>query len=368
MSPVLTNITPNIRSFPGFEKHQQVIQAIDKDTGLHAIIAIHSSHRGPALGGCRFWTYKTKEEAIIDALRLSHSMTLKAALAGLPLGGGKSVIIGDPKTDKSKELFYSFGEVLEALEGKYISGEDVGTSVHDIDYIAEKTLYVVGGHRGHGGDPSPMTAYGVFVGLRAAIKHKLRCDNMNGLTVAVQGLGNVGYNLCKLLHRDGAKLIVADINEQSVKKAERDFDAQAVSPDDILSCKADIVAPCALGGILNDTTIPQLNCAIVGGSANNQLLEEDHGDMLCKRGILYAPDYAINAGGLIAVSLELTLEGYDYEHAIHLTEQIESTLRDIFQHSDDKNTPTNLVAHERSCQLIKHEKVNAQKITTEFVG
>ena len=231
------------------------------------------------------------------------AMTYKSAVAGLPLGGGKSVIIGNSKKDKSRALFRAFGRVLESLEGKYVAGEDVGTSEEDIDCIAEETRYVVGGAGGQGGgDPSAMTAYGVYVGLKGAVRHKLGRETLKDVSVAVQGLGHVGCQLCKLLSRDGARLIVTDIDPDAVALAESEFSAMPVPPSEIFSTKADVFAPCALGGVINDETISQFSCAIIAGSANNQLLEERHGEELNRRGILYAPDYVINAGGLIAVS------------------------------------------------------------------
>ncbi len=345
LSPITSDITDMARTLPDFDCHEQVVRAIDESSGLHAIVAIHDTILGPALGGCRIWPYPSETEAIIDALRLSRGMTYKAVLAGLPLGGGKSVILGNPKTDKTKALFRSFGRVLEAFEGKYVSSEDVGTSIEDVDQIAEETRYVVGGHRGHGGDPSLMTAYGVHIGLRVAVRHRLGRETAEGLTVAVQGLGHVGYHLCERLHREGARLIVADIDPDAVARAEKDFLARSVPPSEIFAVEADVFAPCALGGALNDETIRRLSCAVIAGSANNQLLEEGHGEDLRRRGVLYAPDYVINAGGLIGVSLELTPEGYDRRLAMRMTERIGPTLAELFERSDEEGVATNLIAN-----------------------
>ena len=328
-------------SHPDFDDHQHVVFCRDKSVGLRAIIAIHNTNLGPALGGCRMWAYANEADAVTDVLRLSRGMTYKAAMAGLSLGGGKAVIIGDPKKDKTKDLMHSFGRFIDQLNGRYITAEDVGTTVADMDAIRTVTLHVSGVSDG-AGNPSPSTAHGVFVGIEAAVRHKLAKGSVSSLTVSVQGLGNVGYGLCRYLHEAGAKLIVADINEDAAARAVRDFGARAVGADDIYGAEADIFAPCALGGAINDETIPQLGVSIVAGAANNQLAEERHGAALAKRGILYAPDYVNNAGGLIDVArFKIDM---DIEEARRKLQRIDDTLSEIFQRADKENKPTNEVA------------------------
>ncbi len=326
--------------------HEQVVFCNDPDTGLKAIIAIHDTTIGPALGGCRMWNYASDEEAITDALRLSRGMSYKAAIASLNLGGGKSVIIGDAKKQKSEILFRSFGRFVEGLNGRYITAEDVGTSVMDMEWVRMETQYVTGISRalGGSGDPSPVTAFGAFVGLKATVKKQLGKDSVSGLKVAVQGVGHVGYHLVKHLTEEGATVYVTDIFEDSIKRVVDDFGAIAVGPDEIYDLDVDIYAPCALGATLNDETIPNLKCSIVAGAANNQLKDESiHGQMLKDRGILYAPDYAINAGGLINVANEI--EGYNRDRAFSQAEGIYDILLTIFQLAEDENIPTYMAAN-----------------------
>lgn len=283
-----------------FDNHENVVFCSDEKTGLKAIIAIHNTNRGPALGGCRMWNYADEKEAVTDALRLSRGMTYKAALANLNLGGGKAVIIGNSKTDKTPELFRAFGRFVERLGGDYITAEDVGTSVQDMGYINESTSHVVGldaSKPGGSGDPSPLTALGVFQSIKAAVAYKLKENSLKGLTVAVQGLGHVGHNLCRLLAEAGAKLIITDIDEDTLKTYATQYGAQAVSPGEIYGIQADIFAPCALGAVVNDHTLTQFKCSIITGAANNQLERKEHGEILSRMGILYAPDYVVNAGG-----------------------------------------------------------------------
>jgi leucine dehydrogenase len=284
--------------------HEQLVFCHEPSAGYKGIIAIHNTTLGPALGGTRFWNYNNDEEAIIDALRLARGMTYKAAVAGLNLGGGKSVIIGDNRTPRREMIFRAHGRFVESLGGRYITAEDVGTSVEDMDYVKMETEYVTG-VAGGSGDPSPVTAYGVYRGIKACAKEKYGSDSLRGLTVAVQGTGHVGYYLCKYLAGEGAALIVTDIDDARVQRVVKDFDAQAVGPDDIYGVDAAIFAPCALGAIVNDDTITQFKFEIIAGAANNQLAQERHGDRLHKMNILYAPDYVINAGGLINVYGEL---------------------------------------------------------------
>lgn len=327
------------------KNHEQVVFCYDPDSGLKAIIAIHDTTIGPALGGCRMWAYKTEEEALRDVLRLSRGMSYKAAIAGLNLGGGKAVIIGDSKKDKSELLFRSFGRFVDGLGGRYITAEDVGTSVKDMEWVRMETSFVTGISRalGGSGDPSPVTAFGVFMGMKAAVKYKLKRGSLSGLKISVQGVGHVGYYLCKHLTEEGAELYVTDIDTEALKVVAKEFGATIVGPDDIYAQDVDIYAPCALGATLNDKTIPQLKASIVAGAANNQLeIESRHGEALRKRGILYSPDYAINAGGLINVANEL--DRYNRERAFMQAEGIYDILMTIFHLADTEGVPTNVAA------------------------
>ncbi|MFA6409713.1 MAG: Glu/Leu/Phe/Val dehydrogenase, partial [Gammaproteobacteria bacterium] len=295
----------NIYDSPSFDKHEQVVFCQDHATGLKAIIAIHNTQLGPALGGCRMYPYSKIEDAIEDVLRLSKGMTYKASVANLNLGGGKAVIIGDPKKLGNEAFFRTFGRFVQGLSGRYITAEDVGTNTKFMEWISQETDHAVGVPAcfGGSGDPSPFTAHGTFVGVKAAWKKTTGKDSLNGVKISVQGIGNVGYNLCKELHKDGAILYVNDVNESAVAKAVKEFSATAVSDADLYKLDVDIYSPCALGATINDKTIHQLKCSVIAGAANNQLAEEKkHGAALQKAGILYAPDYVINAGGLINVS------------------------------------------------------------------
>lgn len=324
-----------------FDNHENVVFGYDEQTGLKCIIGIHNTNRGPALGGSRFWNYNNEQEAITDVLRLSKGMTYKAAITGLDLGGGKSVIIGDPKKIKTPDLMRAFGRVIERLNGAYITAEDVGTTVQDMDYIRESTEHVRGKSTGTG-NPSPVTAYGTFLGLKAAVKHKLKTDDLTGLRVMVQGVGNVGYYLCKDLHEAGAKLFVSDINQDSIKRTVEEFGATVVGLEDVYTQDVDIYAPCALGATINDKTLDQLKVQIVSGAANNQLAETRHGQALKDLGILYAPDYVINAGGLVNVASET--DDYDPDVVKAKVEGIYDTLLEIFARADKENKPTSIVA------------------------
>jgi leucine dehydrogenase len=333
-------------------RYEQLVFCHDKATGLRAIIAIHDTTLGPALGGCRMYPYATEEEAMVDVLRLARGMTYKAAASGLNLGGGKSVIIGDPHTDKSEALFRSFGRYIETLGGRYIVAEDVGTSTEDAHYIQVETSHVVGVDvtRGGSGDPSPLTALGVLQGMRACTEEAFGTTSLEGKVVAVQGVGHVGYHLCHLLHEDGASLIVTDVNEAAVGRVAAEFGAKAVDLDEILTIPCDVLAPCALGAVLNDATIPELRCSIVAGSANNVLAESHHGEALAERGILYAPDYVINAGGLINVADEL--EGYNERRAVKRVRRIEDSIRSIISISKRDGVPTNVAADTLALERI----------------
>ncbi|MEM9103321.1 MAG: Glu/Leu/Phe/Val dehydrogenase [Pseudomonadota bacterium] len=335
----------NLRAY---DDHEQIVFCSDSQSGLKAIIAIHSTALGPAVGGCRMWEYNSDEGALVDALRLSRGMTYKNAMAGLPFGGGKSVIIGNSKTMKSEALFRSFGEFVKNLNGRYVTAEDVGITTDDMGIVNKETQHVLG-LEGKSGDPSPVTAYGVYKGIKAAVKHKLNRDDLEGLTISVQGVGHVGYYLCKHLQEEGAKLIVTDINQESIDKVVDEFGATAVDIDDIYTQEVDIYAPCALGATVNNNTIDKIRTKIVAGAANNQLAEDRHGTELMKKGILYAPDYVINAGGIINVSFE---ENYQLDKALAKVDEIYDTLIEVFQASDSKKIPTNIVADEIARQRI----------------
>jgi leucine dehydrogenase len=326
---------------PDFDNHELVAFGTDPESGLKAIIAIHNSHLGPALGGCRMWPYASDDAAIRDVLRLSRGMTYKAALAGLPYGGGKSVILGNPKTQKSEALLRAMGRFVHSLGGRYHTAEDVGTTVADMDVLRKETPYAHG-FSASSGDPSPATAYGVFMGLKAAVAFRRGRDDLRGLTVAIQGLGNVGKRLARYLADAGAKLIVADIDETAVRTAVRDLRATPVAPDSIHRAAADIFAPCALGAILNDKTIPELRAEIVAGAANNQLAEPRHGAALKARGVLYAPDYVVNAGGLI--DIYVGENGGDEKAVLERTAHIYDTARAVFERAAAEDAPTDAVA------------------------
>jgi leucine dehydrogenase len=317
----------------------------DQASGLQAIIAVHDSRLGPALGGCRFIHYDTEEAALVDALRLARGMTYKAALAGLNHGGGKSVLIRPRHRFDRTALFKAFGRFVEELRGHYITAEDSGTSIEDMEVIRSVTRHVTGVDMANGGsgDPSPFTALGVRRGIEACVKFALGRDSLSGITIAVQGVGHVGYHLCKEVHAAGAKLIVADVDPLKAERAQREFGAQVASLDDIFAVQCDVFAPCALGSGINPGTVPQLRCKIVAGAANNQLSDGSMGAALMQRGILYAPDYAINAGGLINVAQEVV--GYDAEKSRTRTLQIYDTILEIAERAKKAETPTHIIAN-----------------------
>lgn len=358
--PRLTEVTKDASRLPGFANHEHLYRIEEPLTGLTAFIAIHDTTLGPAVGGTRMWPYASTDEAITDALRLSQGMTHKAAMAGLPCGGGKAVIVGDSHGDKSEYLFRAFGKALDMLEGRFVTGEDVGVTVADVDAMRLQTRHAVGGSDGGGGDPSPMTAYGVHTGMKVAVHHRLRRGSLAGVGVAVQGLGKVGFSLCERLYADGARLIVADIDAAAAERARDNFAAEIVGVEDILRADADVFAPCALGQVLNDDTIPMLKAVVVAGSANNQLCETRHGKMLTDYGILYAPDYVINAGGLIAVADELAPGGYDHGRVVRMTGGIGDTLAQIFARADSDRAPTNEIA-----DRIAQERIDGKRIEEE---
>jgi leucine dehydrogenase len=330
--------------------HEQLVLCQDSASGYRGIIAVHSTVLGPALGGTRFWNYATDEEAIVDALRLARGMTYKNAVAGLNLGGGKSVIIGDNKTVRREMIFRAHGRFVESLGGRYITAEDVGTSTADMDYVHMETDYVTG-LAGRSGDPSPVTAHGVFRAIQASAKERWGSDDLVNKVVAIQGCGHVGYYLAKELHEAGAKLVVSDIDAERVKRVVADFVAQAVASDEIYGVDADIFAPCALGAIINDKTIPRLKVEIVAGAANNQLLEERHGDALEARGVLYAPDYVANAGGVINVYSELA--GWTSARSFRKADEISDKVRKVFEIARDEKIPTYLAADRLAEQRIR---------------
>jgi leucine dehydrogenase len=317
--------------------HEQVVVCHDKASGYRGIIAVHDTTLGPALGGTRFWHYATDAEAIVDALRLSRGMTYKNAVAGLNLGGGKSVIIGDNRTPNREMIFRAHGRFVDSLGGRYVTAEDVGTSTGDMDFVHMETDYVAG-LAGASGDPSPVTAHGVFRAIQASAFYRWGSDSLEGKTIAVQGCGNVGHHLAKELHRAGASLIVTDIDPERVKRVVSETGARAVTTEEIYGQQADIFAPCALGGGVNDRTIPQLRVEIVAGAANNQLLEDRHGDELEAKGILYAPDYVANAGGVINVYSELA--GWSRERSLRKADEIYHTVLNVFEIAKQDGIPT----------------------------
>jgi leucine dehydrogenase len=350
-TPDAMDVFPKLSAYDFGEVHFK----LDKSTHLRAIVAIHDTRLGPALGGCRFIEYDTDEAAYIDALRLARGMTYKAALAGLSHGGGKSVIIRPKKHFDRVALFRAFGRFIDDLRGHYITAEDSGTGLEDMEIIRTMTKHVTGVDPSHGGsgDPSPFTALGVRRGIEACVKFQLGKDGLKGVHVAVQGVGHVGYYLCKELHAAGARLTVADVDKLKSERAHREFGAAIVDIDAIPAVECDVFAPCALGAGINDTTVPQLKATIVAGAANNQLAEPRHGDDLHARGILYAPDYAINAGGLINVAQEV--KGYDPQAARDKTLKIFDTIWDICDRSKKLAAPTYKVA-----DILVEEKLAAR--------
>ncbi len=328
------------------KEHEELVFCHDQETGLKAIIAVHDTTIGPALGGCRMWDYDTEEDAVKDVLRLSRGMSYKAAIAGLNLGGGKAVIIGNSKKEKNELLFRSFGRFVQGLAGRYITAEDVGTSVKDMEWVRMETRYVTGISRalGGSGDPSPVTALGTCSGMKATVKKHLGKDTLFGLNIGIQGVGHVGYHLCNFLKKEGVNLFVTDIDNKSIKRVVNEFGANPIGLDDIYDADIDIYAPCALGATLNEDTIPRLRCSIVAGAANNQLKKERiHSQMLKDRDILYAPDYAINAGGLINVANEI--DGYNRDRAFRQAEDgIYDTLLAIYKRSEDDGVTTHAAA------------------------
>lgn len=339
----------NRYTFLDIPDYEQVVRCDNSEVGFIAWIAVHNSNRGPALGGCRVWNYDCEEDALVDVLRLSKGMTYKNSLARLPLGGGKSVVFADLGRVDRVALFEEIGRFVETLNGSYITAEDVNSTVEDMVAVKRFTRHVatVGGS----GNPSPFTAYGVYCGIRACVKFKYNRESLKGLTVAIQGVGETGGRLAELLVHDGCSIIASDINEANIQKLREKIAFTEVAPEAIYSSACDIFSPCALGGTLNSTTIPQLQCSIVAGSANNQLLEDADGSRLFDRDILYAPDYAVNAGGVINISCEID-QVYDAGRAKEETARIGDTVLDILRQSKSMKQPTHLIANRMAEELF----------------
>ncbi|QJP33162.1 Glu/Leu/Phe/Val dehydrogenase [Nonlabens sp. Ci31] len=342
-----------------FDDHEQIVFCNDKDTGLKAIIGIHNTVLGPALGGTRMWQYENEWAALNDVLRLSRGMTFKSAITGLNLGGGKAVIIGDAKTQKTPELMRKFGEFVHSLSGRYITAEDVGMTTEDMDTVREVTPYVTGisKDKGGAGNPSPITAYGVFMGMKAAAHFKYGSDVLEDKKIYVEGIGNVGETLVEYLTQEGADVVIADLNQERLEEVRDKYGATIYGGNDLYSERMDIYAPCALGATINDQTIHKLTASIIAGGANNQLADEvKHGALLQKRGIVYAPDFLINAGGIINVYAEL--EGYDRTEIMRKTENIYTTTIEILNRAQESGVTTHKAALEIAQARIaarKHE-------------
>ena len=350
INPTNMNVFEEVEQFG----HEQIVFCHDEDTGLKAIIGIHDTSLGPALGGTRMWNYASEQEALTDVLRLSRGMTFKAAISGLNLGGGKAVIIGDAAKMKNEALLRRFGKFVESLSGKYITAEDVNMSTRDMEYISMHTSHVVGLPEvlGGGGDPSPVTAYGAYVGMKAAVKHQMGTEQLKGKKIAVQGVGNVGTNLIEHLVKEDAQVFVTDLNETRLKNVADTYGVTVVGMDEIYDIDMDIYAPCALGATVNDQTIERLKCSVIAGAANNQLADESkHGQLLREKGIVYAPDFLINAGGLINVGIDY-LDVYNRERVYDMTERIYDTCTNILKAADEKNIPSQQAAIEAAMDRI----------------
>lgn len=346
-------------------EHEQVVFCSDPDSGLKAIIAIHNTTLGPALGGTRMWNYESEDAALKDVLRLSRGMTYKAAISGLNLGGGKAVIIGDPHTEKTETLFRAFGRFVDGLGGRYITAEDVGMTEREMEWIYSETKYVTGIPKalGGSGNPSPVTAYGVYMGVKACAKKAYGSDSLEGKRIALQGAGNVASYFARYASKEGAKLYISDIYKNKAKALAEEVEGKVVDPDAIYSLDVDIFTPCALGGIINDDTIGHFKCDIIAGGANNVLDEEDlHGHLLMDQGIIYAPDYVINAGGIINIASEM--EGYNEERALQNAGNIYNTITDILEYSEKHGIPphqaSNALAEKRIAEVGKiHNKYSS---------
>jgi len=340
-----------------FDNHEQIVFCNDKDTGLKAIIGIHNTVLGPALGGTRMWNYTSEWEALNDVLRLSRGMTFKSAITGLDLGGGKAVIIGDSKIHKTPAMIRKFGEYVNSLSGKYITAEDVGTTTQDMDLIREVTPYVTGVsiEKGGSGNPSPVTAYGVYMGMKAAAKQQFGTDKLDGKRVLVQGIGHVGETVVDYLAKEGALVQITDINQARIEEVARKYGVQIYTGADLYSADVDIYSPCALGATINDQTVNKIKAKVIAGAANNQLADDKvHGQILKDRGILYAPDFLINAGGIINVYAEIV--GYDSAEAMRRTENIYNTTLEIFSFANEKGITT-----QEAAMTIAQNRIDARK-------
>jgi leucine dehydrogenase len=343
------------------EGYEKVVRCDDPAYGVTAFIAVHDTTLGPALGGVRMWPYASWQEALTDVKRLAQGMTYKSAVADTGLGGGKAVVIGDPKRHKSAPLLRAMGRFIHTFGGTYMAAEDVGMSESDMEVIREETPYVTGLPQRYGssGNPAPFTAFGVFLGMQVCLERHLHTDRFDGVRIAVQGCGNVADFLCRHLHEAGALLIVADVDAVKAACFAERYGAQVVAPEAIYQCDCDIYAPCALGGTLNDDTIPQLRCQIVAGSANNQCLGPEHGAMLKARNILYAPDFVLNAGGVINISVELEPEGYNASRAWAKVRHVAAVLPDIFDLAEREQTTTEHAARQLAARkLAAHQRTD----------
>jgi len=351
----------NVFSSPDFDSHEAVAHFSDKKSGLKAIIAVHSTALGPSCGGARMYPYADADAALTDALRLSRGMSYKSAIADLPLGGGKAVILGDPNRDKSEALFLAFADAINTLGGRYVTAMDVGMTPKDMPIIARRTQHIAGYDQPGkpGGNSGPATALGVFTGLKVAVKHHLGLDSTKGLTVAIQGLGKVGMNLARRLAGEGAKLIVADVNADAVNEAVDKFGAAAVRPDEIVTIACDVLSPNALGAILDDNSIPKLKARVIAGAANNQLARDLHGARLMERGILYAPDYVINGGGIICVAGQIY--NWDDREIERRVLAIGPTLAAIFARASLEGEPTNVVSDAMARERMARGRVTSAR-------
>jgi leucine dehydrogenase len=345
----------SVFSAPAFDQHELVSFCSDRASGLRAIIAVHDTTLGPGVGGCRMFPYASDDEALHDVLRLSRGMTYKSALAGLPLGGGKSVIIGDPRRDKTRELLLAMGDFVQSQSGRYVAAEDSGTGVADMRVIAERTPHVSGlEDNEHGGDPSPSTAYGVYLGIRTAVRHRLGADSLAGLKVAIQGLGHVGFYLARHLRNDGATVYGADVNTENLQRAVSELGVIPVPVEQILALEVDVLAPCAMGAILNERSIPALRAGIICGAANNQLATEGDGAHLKESGILYCPDFLVNAGGIIDVHHQRAGSADSVKRA-HIA-RIEASLAEVLRRADECHRPTGAIAEELAEEYLRRRK------------
>ena len=374
--------TINASAYTDYDGHEKVVECIDESRGLRAYIAIHNRNLGPALGGCRIWPYASRDEAITDVLRLSRGMTYKSAMAELPLGGGKAVIVANPKTDKSRDMLIAMGEFVESLDGAYITAEDSGTSVEDLETIGTRTKHVAGVNRKQlrdgsevSGDPSPSTAYGVFVGVVASVKHRFNTNNLEGIKVAIQGVGNVGKRLASFLVDAGARVYVADLYSDAVHDLADSVDVMPVDLNQIHKIDVDVFAPCALGGFINEQTLGEIKAPVIAGAANNQLANPAMGGLIVQSRKLYAPDYVINAGGIIDIFYERSC--YDHEKVTHHIERIGDNLEEIFMLAKETGHPTQLITDkiaesrfacpEPKALVLSRRRRNSQNIPSSSV-